>query len=79
MMILFELLPKKSNLGRNWRPARLETRAGRQQKCRQKIASSRKHGIKQEQPQAVISFEVPVARDAFLAFSALTLLKMKLT
>lgn len=65
MMILFELLPKKSNLRLNLRPTLLETLACRQQKWKQKIASSRKHGIKQEKPQGVISFEVPVARDVF--------------
>lgn len=64
-MILFESLPKKSNLRLNLRPALLGTLARRQQKWKQKIASSRKHGIKQEKPQGAISFEVPVARDVF--------------
>lgn len=64
MVILFELLPKKSNRRRNSRPTLLETLARRQQKWKQKIASSRKHGIKQKQPQGAISTVVPVARDA---------------
>lgn len=65
MKILFELLPKKSNLQRNSRPTLLEILACRQQKWKQKIASSRKRTIKQEKPQGVISSEVPVAQDAF--------------
>lgn len=64
MVILFELLPKKSNRWRNSRPTLLETLACRQQKWKQKIASSRKRSIKQKQPQGVISTAVPVARDA---------------
>lgn len=59
MMILFELLPKKSNLQLNLRPTLLETLACRQQKWKQKIASSRKHGIKREKPQGAISFRSP--------------------
>lgn len=68
MMILFELLPRKSNLQQNSQPTLLETLACRQQKWKQKIASCRNHVIKQGQPQGVTSSEVPVARDSCYLF-----------
>lgn len=66
MMILFELLPRKSNLQQNTGPTLLEILACRQQRWKKKTASSRKHGIKQEKPQGVM--QVPVAQDPFYSF-----------
>lgn len=68
MMILFELLPRKSNLQQNTGPTLLEILARRQQRWKKKTASSRKHGIKQEKPQGVMCFQVPVAQDPFYSF-----------
>lgn len=68
MMILFEWLPRKSNLQQNTGPTLLEILACRQQRWKQKIASSRKHGIKREKLQGVMCFRVPVARGPFYSF-----------
>ena len=76
-MILFELLPMKSNLQRNTGATLLEILACRQQKWKEKIASSRKPSIKQEKPQAVMCFRAPVVRIHFILFSFI-LLKMQL-
>lgn len=67
-MILFELLPRKSNLQRNTGPTLLEILACRQQKWKQKIASPRKHSTKQEKPQGATCFQVPVAQEPFYSF-----------
>lgn len=76
-MILFELLPVKSNLQQNTGATLLEILARRQQKWKEKIASSREPGIKWEKPRAGMCSQVPVVRIHFILFSFI-LLKMKL-
>lgn len=66
MMILFELLPMKSNLQQNTGATLLEILARRQQKWKEKIASSRKPSTRGEEPQAGMCFRVPVVRTHFI-------------
>lgn len=66
MMILFELLPMKSNLQQNTGATLLEILACRQQKWKEKIAFSRKPGTKGEEPQAGMCFQVPAVRTHFI-------------
>lgn len=55
-MILFELLPMKSNLQQNTGATLLEILACRQQRWTEKIASSRKPGTRGEEPQQGCAF-----------------------